>query len=311
MVNLYFIFYTIFLIYFSYISFCRYEINTANHVLFNGLALNDVEEVLPGRLFSTRMPRDINNAPSANDFKMKAIENKICSVLILAETKEYEKYAGADLEVFYKSLNLEVLHHPIADFSVPDQPAIVEDVKEILRRLSDGKNCLIHCAGGNGRTGMVIAAVVKCVGVKDPISWIRRVKSVYVETPEQASFVNTMPVVLDELIASKHPLLAKAIAAERLLHAMTYQAKSTTTVHADLATAPIELSDQQLADFSSTFELLDSHKTGNVSCADLVKLFKDLGAEISDIDKTVTKFISTVDVEGVLTKSDFIKLLTT
>ena len=42
-------------------------------------------------------------------------------MLILAETKEYEKYAGKDLEEFYRSLGLEILHHPIADFSVPEQ----------------------------------------------------------------------------------------------------------------------------------------------------------------------------------------------
>ena len=28
-----------------------------------------------------------------------------------------------------------------------------------------GRNCLVHCAGGSGRTGMVIAAVVKNLGV--------------------------------------------------------------------------------------------------------------------------------------------------
>ena len=30
---------------------------------------------------------------------------------------------------------------------------------------SQGRNCLVHCAGGSGRTGMVIAAIIKNLGV--------------------------------------------------------------------------------------------------------------------------------------------------
>ena len=59
-----------------YVSFLilssRYEINTANKALFDNLTLNGVEEVLPGRLFSTRMPRDLVKNPQAGDkFKAK------------------------------------------------------------------------------------------------------------------------------------------------------------------------------------------------------------------------------------------------
>ena len=32
---------------------------------------------------------------------------------------------------------------------------------DLTYHLSQGQNCLIHCAGGSGRTGMVVAAVVK------------------------------------------------------------------------------------------------------------------------------------------------------
>ena len=38
-----------------------------------------------------------------------------------------------------------------------------------------GRNCLIHCAGGTGRTGMVLAAVIKNLGVYDYIARIRNV----------------------------------------------------------------------------------------------------------------------------------------
>jgi hypothetical protein len=59
---------------------------------------------------------------------------------------------------------------------------------------------------------MVIAAVVKSVGVKNPIQFIRRVKSTYVETKEQESFVASIPAVIDSKISIKYPELAAVIA---------------------------------------------------------------------------------------------------
>lgn len=38
--------------------------------------------------------------------------------------------------------------------------------KELTSRLAEGENCLVQCVAGNGRAGMVIAGVVKNVGVK-------------------------------------------------------------------------------------------------------------------------------------------------
>eukprot|EP01036_Dinobryon_divergens_P029311 gene29311-38385_t len=187
-----------------------YEINLANRVLFDNLHLVGMQELLPGRLFSTRMPRNIKKDPdSANKFRKKCTENNLHTVLILTETEEYEKYAGADLEEFYRSLKLEIIHRPIADFTIPNQPDMIQNIKDLTWRLAEGKNCLVHCAGGSGRTGMVIAGMVKNIGVHDPTAWVRRVKTQYVETIEQEQFIKHMTPVLDSRIAQKFPLLAK------------------------------------------------------------------------------------------------------
>ena len=105
-------------------------------------------EVLPGRLFSTRMPRNLKDDPKAGQaFAAKVKKHNLHSVLVLAETKEYQKYAGEDLEGFYKSLGINVIHRPMPDFSVPNETDMVQDIKDLTEILSDGKNCLIHCAG--------------------------------------------------------------------------------------------------------------------------------------------------------------------
>ena len=49
--------------------------------------------------------------------------------ILLKEKGEYAKYAGADLEAFYKSIGIEVIHRPIIDFSVPEQEDVIKDIK--------------------------------------------------------------------------------------------------------------------------------------------------------------------------------------
>lgn len=39
------------------------------------------------------------------------------------------KYAGADLEAFYKSLGIDVIHRPIVDFTVPEQEDMIKNIK--------------------------------------------------------------------------------------------------------------------------------------------------------------------------------------
>ena len=73
------------------------------------------------------------------------------------------------------------------------------------------------CAGGSGRTGMVVAAVVKNLGLYDPVARIRRVKSTYVETFEQELFLKNMPKAIDSRIVRDARVLAMAIAAEHLI----------------------------------------------------------------------------------------------
>ena len=64
---------------------------------------------------------------------------------------------------------------------------------------------------------MVVAAVVKNLGLYDPVARIRRVKSTYVETFEQELFLKNMPKAIDSRIVRDARVLAMAIAAEHLI----------------------------------------------------------------------------------------------
>lgn len=282
-----------------------YEINLANVMLFDNLTLEGLPEVLPGRLFSTRMPRDLKTNPKMGPkFIEKVRANNLGVVLILTESKEYEKYAGADLEEFYRSIPLEIIHRPIPDFTVPNQPDMIQNIKDLTWRLAEGKNCLVHCAGGSGRTGMVIAGIVKNVGVKDPVAWVRRVKAMYVETVDQEKFVKTIPPVLDERIAKKYPILAKAIAASQMIDLFLRDGKlNTADSHVD--SSQIET---VATDFGYAFDLIDEDKSGFINSGELFNLFKSLGSNITEDNiKTVLK----ADDDGQISKVEFMRLMAT
>ena len=150
---------------------------------------------------------------------------------------------------------------------------------------------LVHCAGGTGRTGMVIASIVKSVGVRNPIQWIRRVKSTYVETKEQEDFVNNLPAVLDAKITTKYPTLASVIALGILqLAIQQHQAQ-----HGELADSSnqkalptsveeIGLSFDQVHDYSAAFDLYDKDGGGSISADELKDILKSIGATDSTED---------------------------
>jgi hypothetical protein len=90
-----------------------FEIPLKNQYLFSGLRLHESgikDELITGRLFSTRMPRDLTTNPDAKpNFAKRAKDRNLHTVLVLTEPKEYEEYAGQDLEAFYKELGLQVM----------------------------------------------------------------------------------------------------------------------------------------------------------------------------------------------------------
>lgn len=82
--------------------------------------------------------------------------------------------------------------YPIADRHAPEDPALFKELIEWLaERLAEGKHVHLGCIGGHGRTGTVIAALVKTInGTKDAITWVREnYCKKAVETKEQIDFL--------------------------------------------------------------------------------------------------------------------------
>ena len=112
----------------------------------------------------------------------------------LTEEEEFAKYSGMEglLEFYREECGLVVYNRAIPDFKIPTSGDLVNNILDLTYHLSKGRNCLIHCAGGTGRTGMVLAAVIKNLGVYDYIARIRYENSYPIWTYRAKLWIDAM-----------------------------------------------------------------------------------------------------------------------
>jgi len=291
-----------------------YEINLTNAVLFANLTLDGLPQLVPGRLFTTRMPRNIVEDPSERkDFVEKCKLNDLRVICVLTEPEEFKKYAGIDnlLDFYREECGLITYNRSIPDFQIPVAGDLINNILDLTYHLSQGRNCLVHCAGGTGRTGMVIAAVVKNLGIYDPVSRIRRVKSTYVETYDQELFLKNMPKAIDSRVIKDSPVLAMAIAAEHLIQVFhTHGDKldqSEIAQSKELQTTESldDTSEEKLLDaYMQTFDLVDFDGSGTLDKEELIKWLNMVGSEIC-----VSKITEVLTAEGDLDRDKFARLM--
>jgi len=116
--------------------------------------------------------------------------NGVKRILILAEDWEIEEVWG-DKEYYFNILRkngLEFIHSPIPD----GYPPTLQQFKEIMRWLLSDDGNLVHCVGGLGRTGTVIAGYLMVTENLDAFTAIEEVRNYRpgaVQTYEQAMFL--------------------------------------------------------------------------------------------------------------------------
>lgn len=145
---------------------------------------------LKGKLFCSSMPYSIFDVH--NNIISLFLRNKINIIVNLAEREEYLRRSSEDLKEVYKENNFEEINFPIQDFNVPTQD-IIDLIKTIISNLTSGKNVVIHCFAGLGRTG-VVASIVSGTILKlsggESINYINTtLKNKYILTKEQKKFI--------------------------------------------------------------------------------------------------------------------------
>ena len=125
---------------------------------------------------------------------LKSLKHQKVDVIIsLTSEIEIERLGIVNFRQQLKNFGFIHFVEPIEDFSVPKKHRIKnvkELIKKILNLLKNNKSVLVHCNAGLGRSGIIVALVIKFIGVlKDPVSHIRKYRSGAVETKEQTRFI--------------------------------------------------------------------------------------------------------------------------
>lgn len=116
------------------------------------------------------------------------------TVLSLLSDAELAALGAAGLGAELQHIGLEWRQFPIEDFGVPGPhtlPVWRELQHEMLARLHAGEGVLVHCAAGLGRTGTMVATLLKALGDDgdSAIGRVRQARPGTIETAAQEAFV--------------------------------------------------------------------------------------------------------------------------
>lgn len=117
---------------------------------------------------------------------------------VLVSVMEEHEYQGYGIpELFKQDLieDIEILRFAIEDMNIPREAEAKEYealVQDIVNRTRKGKNVVVHCRGGLGRTGTVAACVLVALrrhSADEAIDAVHKARRGTVQTSEQEDFV--------------------------------------------------------------------------------------------------------------------------
>jgi ADP-ribosylglycohydrolase/protein-tyrosine phosphatase len=154
-----------------------------------------------GRLGMTFLPgkhdaSDTRRGPHWRDLRADASrlrrELGVDTLLVLVEDHELAAAGVADIADAMAGKGIELLRFPIRDMGVPaDHRGLRRTLDHVLHRLRAGSTVVAACRGGLGRTGTIVACLLRDGGLdaEAAVALTRGSRHGTIETPAQESFV--------------------------------------------------------------------------------------------------------------------------
>ncbi len=128
---------------------------------------------------------------------LRALREEYGADVLVSVLEEHEYGSYGIPELLEQDLigGLEVLRFAIEDMNVPKEAEAREYeklIRSIVGRMREGKNVVVHCRGGLGRTGTVAACVLVTLedySADEAIGSVRSARRGAVQTAEQEEFV--------------------------------------------------------------------------------------------------------------------------
>lgn len=145
---------------------------------------------LKGNIYRSAMP--FSRFDFTGDVYREFTECEISAVVLLVSDQEALVNSNRNLREMYQKDNLQVIQMDIQDFNVPPLEELRKNVLLTKSLAEQGKNIVLHCHAGIGRTGMFAACLAHEIfnfSGEEAINWVKGYVSGAVESDAQKTLV--------------------------------------------------------------------------------------------------------------------------